>query len=71
MQVQEIERVFVFENKGKKIELKDPNKNMSAQKVIDFYSDRFPVFVTAEVTQTGIVGNKLIFDIKTKPGTKG
>jgi PRTRC genetic system protein C len=68
MEVKEIKRVFVYDKQT----LQDPNKNMSVERVADFYSDRYPEFVNTEIINKGINDSGYIeFEIKPKVGTKG
>ena len=73
MEVTEIKRVFVYDKKGAKpVLLQDPNKHMSVERVVDFYSDVYPEFVNTEIVNKGLnKSNDLEFEIVPKAGTKG
>ena len=62
-----MKRVFKFGNR----ELKDPDKNMSPEDVMQFYSGTYPELTTSNVHGPKIDGDKAVYEFKTTIGTKG
>lgn len=62
-----MKRVFVY---GKR-ELEDPNKSMTPEEVMQFYSGLYPELTTSNVHGPKIEGDKAKYEFKTTIGTKG
>lgn len=67
MEVTELERVF----KHGDIELSDPDRNMSKDAVLDFYSNQYTELTNAHVTGPTVRNDKLEYVFSTSVGTKG
>lgn len=66
-----IKREFVFENKGTKVSLPDPDPNMTPDQVMVFYSNTYPELNTSAVNGPRYDGDKMVYSFKTTVGTKG
>ena len=62
-----MKRVFKFGSR----ELEDPNKNMSPDEVMQFYSATYPELTTSTVHGPKMEGDKAVYEFKTTVGTKG
>lgn len=62
-----MKRVFKFGNRV----LEDPNKNMSPDEVMQFYSGTYSELTTSNVHGPKIEGDKAVYEFKTTVGTKG
>lgn len=62
-----MKRVFKYGNR----ELEDPNKNMSPEEVMQFYSGTYAELTTSNVHGPKIEGDKAVYEFKTTIGTKG
>ena len=62
-----MKRVFKFGSR----ELEDPNKNMSPDEVMQFYSATYPELTTSNVHGPKMEGDKAVYEFKTTVGTKG
>ena len=62
-----MKRVFKHGNR----ELKDPDKNMTPEEVMQFYSATYPELTTSNVHGPKTDGDKVIYEFKTTVGTKG
>lgn len=71
LQVTDMTRKFEFMKDKKKIELPDPNANMSPDEVVKFYSSQYPELTTASLTGPKVEGNAAVYSIKEVVGTKG
>lgn len=71
LEVKSAQRNFVLEKGGKKIELKDPNPNMTIQEVVNHYSGEHPQLATANVEGPEMKDGKAVYKFTTVLGTKG
>lgn len=63
-----MKRVFKFGNR----ELKDPDKNMTPDEVMQFYSATYPELTTSNVHGPKVDdNNRAVYEFKTTVGTKG
>lgn len=62
-----LERVFKHGN----IELSDPDKNLSPDEVMSFYSNTYPELTTSSVHGPKIEDDKAVYELKCTVGTKG
>ena len=65
--VEQLVRQFKF---GDKV-LDDPNPDWNTKQVIDFYTGTYPEMVNANLQEPEIKGNKMVYSIEIKTGTKG
>ena len=66
-----LERVFKFKNGNEEMVLPDPNPEMSADEVMDFYSATYTELTTATVNGPEIENDRVVYHFKTTIGTKG
>lgn len=69
--VNNLQRVFIFKLKGEEIKLSDPDPEMSAEDVMNFYSALYPVLTTAKVAGPKIEDDEVQFRFISSIGTKG
>jgi len=69
LQITGLKRVFKL--KDKKVELTDPNENMSPEEVQKFYSAKHPELTNSTINGPKIVGNTAEYSFATTVGTKG
>jgi PRTRC genetic system protein C len=62
-----LQRVFKHGSKT----LKDPDKSMSPDEVMQFYAGTYPELTTSNVHGPKIDGDKAVYEFKTTVGTKG
>ena len=67
----QLERVFIMEDKGQQVELADPDNGLSVDVVQNFYSNTYPILTTATIEGPAIVDDKVRYTFKTTIGTKG
>lgn len=68
---QKLERIFVFREQGQEIELSDPNIKWSAESVMNFYANTYPILTTAKVSAPKIENDKVVYRFESVMGTKG
>ena len=67
----QLERVFLFNDKGQEIRLPDPEPDWSVQTVLNHYSHMYPILTTAKVTGPDIREDKVQYRFESVMGTKG
>lgn len=67
----QLERIFLFEDKGQEIRLTDPEPKWSAQAVLNFYSNTYPILTTAKVSAPVIKEDMVQYRFESVMGTKG
>lgn len=67
LDIRGLKRVFRYNGK----ELKDPNKSMSPEDVLQFYSGSYPELTTSNVHGPRVEKDKAVYEFKTTVGTKG
>lgn len=67
LNIQGLKREFKF---GSRV-LSDPNKSMSPEDVMQFYSGTYPELTTSTCHGPKIDGDKAVYEFKTVVGTKG
>lgn len=67
----QLERVFVFTDKGQEIKLTDPEPQWSVQAVLNFYSNTYPILTTAKVSAPAIKDDTVEYRFESVIGTKG
>lgn len=71
LEVTQLERKFSFKKNSKTVELPDPNKDFSAEEVMQFYSTQHPELTTSTIDGPAIDGTNACYEFKTTVGTKG
>ena len=71
LSVNTLDRVFKFRNGNEKMVLPDPNPEMPADEVMDFYSATYTELTTATVSGPKIENDRAVYHFKTTIGTKG
>ena len=67
----QLERVFLFSDKGQEIRLTDPEPQWSVQAVLNFYSNTYPILTTAKVSAPQIKDDAVQYRFESAMGTKG
>ena len=67
----QLERVFVFNNKGEQIRLSDPDSKWSVETVLNFYANTYPILTTAKVSAPQIKEDTVQYRFESVMGTKG
>lgn len=68
---QELQRVFTFKQNGKEIDLPDFNPLLAPQDIVKYYAGQYPELTNANIETPKYEGEKMVFGISTKVGTKG
>jgi len=72
LQVTQLQRKFTIDKgNNKKIELTDPNADMSPEEVMKFYSGTHPELTNAIIEGPKVTGDKAAYIITTKAGKLG
>lgn len=71
LQVNSLDRVFFFKDKGNEIKLTDPSANFSPEAVLNFYAQTYPVLTTAKIEGPEIKDDEVQFKFVSTIGTKG
>lgn len=67
----QLERVFLFNDKGQEIRLTDPEPKWSVQAVLNFYSNTYPILTTSNVSAPVIKDDTVQYRFESVMGTKG
>lgn len=67
----QLERVFLFNDKGQEIKLTDPEPKWSVQAVLNFYSNTYPILTTAKISTPVIKDDMVQYRFESAIGTKG
>ena len=67
----QLERVFLFNDKGQEIKLTDPEPKWSVQAVLNFYSNTYPILTTAKISAPVIKDDTVQYLFESAIGTKG
>lgn len=67
----ELQRIFILEKEGVKIELTDPKPDLHPESVLNFYSTTYPVLTTAKIEGPEIKNDRMEYHFVTTIGTKG
>lgn len=67
----QLERVFLFDEKGQQVRLADPDQSFSPQSVLNFYSNTYPILTTAKVSAPKIENDEVQYRFESVMGTKG
>lgn len=68
---QKLERVFILRENSQNIKLTDPNIKWSAESVMNFYANTYPILTTAKVSAPKIENDKVVYRFESVMGTKG
>lgn len=71
LEIKGLKRTFKFKKDSKEIELADPDSNLSAAEVMDFYSMTYPELTTATVHGPEWKEDRAVYRFKTTIGVKG
>jgi PRTRC genetic system protein C len=71
LQVNNLDRVFLFKDKGNDIKLTDPSGNFSPEAVLNFYAQTYPILTTAKIEGPEIKDDEVQFKFVSTIGTKG
>jgi len=71
LQVNSLDRVFLFKDKGNEIRLTDPSVGFSPEAVLNFYAQTYPVLTTAKIEGPEIIDDEVQFKFVSTIGTKG
>ena len=66
-----IERSFLFHDDRRKLRLSDPDQKLSPEAVLDYYSQQYPLLVTARVEGPDLREDLLEYQFVSTIGTKG
>lgn len=64
-------REFAFKDQGRDIKLADPDKGLSPEAVLNFYSNTYPQLVTAKIEGPEVKDDKVCYSFISTVGTKG
>jgi len=64
-------RVFMFKENGQDLKLDDPNKNWTADQVLNHYTPLYPILANATVKKPVTRDDRVIIEFATTIGTKG
>jgi PRTRC genetic system protein C len=67
----QLERVFLLNDKGQEIRLKDPEPKWSVDAVMNFYANTYPIMTTAKVSAPVICDDMVQYRFESVMGTKG
>jgi PRTRC genetic system protein C len=67
----QLERVFIFNDKGQQIKLTDPEPKWSVEAVMNFYANSYPILTTAKVSAPVIRDDTVQYRFESVMGTKG
>ena len=71
MKKEMLKRVFVMEDGKNKVTLADPNRHMTPDQVLQFYSNTYPQLTNSAVHGPQYKGDTITYQFKTTVGTKG
>lgn len=66
-----LKRVFLFKEKEQVIKLADPSDSLTPEAVLNFYSQNYPILVTAKIKGPEIKDDEVQYKFVTTIGTKG
>jgi PRTRC genetic system protein C len=66
-----LQRVFIFQDKGGQITLADPEPKWSAETVLQFYANTYPILTTAKISAPQIKDDTVQYKFESVIGTKG
>lgn len=66
-----LERVFILKDKEQEIKLNDPEPKWSAEAVLNFYANTYPILTTAKISAPKIKDDTVEYQFESVMGTKG
>lgn len=66
-----LDRVFYFKDNNQDIKLADPDDSLSPEAVLNFYSNTYPLLVTAKIEGPRIKDDEVQYKFVSTMGTKG
>lgn len=66
-----LERVFILKEGSQEIRLTDPEPSWAVERVLNFYSNTYPILTTAKVAAPEIAEDKVLYRFESIMGTKG
>lgn len=66
-----LERVFYFKDNNQDVPLADPDSRLSVEAVLNFYSNTYPLLVTAKIQGPEIKNDEIQYRFVSTMGTKG
>lgn len=66
-----LERVFLLKDNGQEIRLTDPDPKWSAEAVLNFYANTYPILTTAKISGPSILADEVCYRFESVMGTKG
>ncbi|ANF50289.1 PRTRC system protein C [Chryseobacterium glaciei] len=66
-----LERVFILKDKGQEIKLTDPEPKWSADAVLNFYANTYPILTTSKISNPKIKDDTVEYHFESVMGTKG
>ncbi|WP_412468796.1 PRTRC system protein C [Pedobacter sp. KLB.chiD] len=67
----QLERVFIFKDKGQDIKLTDPEPHWTVQAVMNFYANIYPILTTCKISGPVIKEDQVQYRFESVMGTKG
>ncbi|MCY1662570.1 PRTRC system protein C [Chryseobacterium sp. SL1] len=67
----QLERVFILKDKEQEIRLSDPEPKWSAEAVLNFYANTYPILTTAKISAPKIKDDTVQYHFESVMGTKG
>jgi PRTRC genetic system protein C len=64
-------RVFLMKERDSDVTLSDPNEAWSAEAVLQFYANTYPILTTAKISGPLITGDTIEYRFESVMGTKG
>jgi PRTRC genetic system protein C len=67
----QLDRVFLLKENGTDIRLTDPEPSWSAEAVMNFYANTYPILTTAKISAPRIEDDTVQYRFESVMGTKG
>lgn len=67
----QLDRVFLLKENGTDIRLTDPEPSWSAEAVMNFYANTYPILTTAKISVPRIEDDTVQYSFESVMGTKG
>ncbi|NIM34242.1 MAG: PRTRC system protein C [Hydrotalea flava] len=67
----QLDRVFLLKENGTDIRLTDPEPSWSAEAVMNFYANTYPILTTAKISVPRIEDDTVQYRFESVMGTKG
>ncbi len=66
-----LDRIFLLKENGTDIRLADPEPSWSAEAVMNFYANTYPILTTAKISAPRIEDDAIQYRFESVMGTKG